>query len=101
MTNEEHLRFFDQIKPVSDGAYGYSVCGNCLIALANDDYSGMADSEARATQQGLNHLYAQHTHVVADGAELGFSWRDCECCAGLAGSRFRLICFNALEEVSA
>lgn len=65
----------------------YDVCGSCLIAAANDDYTGMDDDEEREVRAGLAAL----GEVVADGEELGFSWQDCECCGGLAGDRFRLL----------
>lgn len=65
----------------------YAVCGSCLIAAANDDYTGMDDNEERSVRAGLERL----GWVIADGEELGFSWRRCECCDALPGERYRLL----------
>ncbi|WP_454735408.1 hypothetical protein [Cupriavidus necator] len=70
-----------------EGWLEYSVCGNCLIAVANDDYSGMDDDEERAVKAGLDSI----GEAVADGADLGFKWYECECCGAKAGDRYRLL----------
>lgn len=58
-------------------------CGNCVIAIANDDYSGMSDAEETETRAGLERI-GQYLVV---GDETGFSWRACVVCHGLAGDR--------------
>lgn len=78
-----------------DDAYEFEVCGSCLIALANDDYSSMETEEADAVATGLNRLHAEYGMVVPDGAEYGFCSNRCECCDGLPGDRFRIICTGA------
>lgn len=70
------------------------VCRDCLLAIANDDYTGLSNhpetEEARiaAIHAGLNRIGA---HVVCDSSEetdLEFSVPPCECCGcKLAGSR--------------
>jgi hypothetical protein len=97
MTNEEYENFYGEMKPAPADAYEYSVCGNCLVALANDDYSGMDDDEAKATADGLATLHGNYSQVISDGAEYGFSHYRCECCDGLAGDRYRVICFDKKE----
>ena len=97
MTNEEYANFFGDMKPVPDDAYEYAVCGNCLIALANDDYSGMDDNEEKATRDGLSALHQEYKMVVPDYAEYGFSHHACECCGALAGDRYRVLCFDKTE----
>lgn len=68
----------------------FSVCSDCLIAIANDDYSGMDEETALDVQHGIRSLeIIEDGRLVADGDELGFSTRACECCHGLAGNRFK------------
>ena len=98
MTNEEHANFFDEMKPAPDDAYEYQVCDNCIIALANDDYSGMHGADALAVESGLDELHAQYKQVIPDGAEYGFSHERCECCTGLAGDRYRVLCFDKVGD---
>lgn len=99
MTNEECMQWFGELAPVPEGWFEYEVCGNCLIALANDDYTGMENDEEHATRLGLFRLEARYEMVVPDGGELGFSHQDCECCDAKAGDRFRVLC-KAKSEVT-
>lgn len=92
MSNEEYENFFGEMKPAPDDAYEYEVCENCLIALANGDFTCMGDSEAVEVRTGLAHLHDAHLSVIPDGAEYGFSNDRCECCGALPGDRFRVIC---------
>ena len=91
MNNEEYENFFGEMKPAPDGWFEYEVCENCLIALANDDYSGMSNEEEEATTHGLVTLSNKYEQVIADGAEYGFSVYPCECCGALPGNRFRVL----------
>lgn len=62
------------------------VCEDCVIALANDDYSAIED-EARADEvrRGVHEL---GPCAVLEGPSDEFSSRACECCGTrLAGSR--------------
>jgi len=97
MTNEEYVNFFDDMKPAPDNAYEYHVCSNCMMALANDDYTGMDDTEAKATEEGLAVLHGTYQMVIPDGTDYGFEHAKCECCDGLAGDRFRVLCFDKKE----
>ena len=94
MTNEEYKNFFDEIKPAPNDAYEYAVCSDCLIALANDDYSGMDDAQERATSEGLAALHTEYKQVIPDGAEYGFTHHRCECCESLPDNCFRVLCFD-------
>lgn len=80
-----------------DGYLDYSVCSNCLIAVANADYSGMDDEEEYDVKAGLESL-EEHGPAIADGAELGFRWADCECCGAKAGDRYRLLASLSVSE---
>lgn len=91
MTNEEYSNFFGEMKPAPDDAYEFKVCGDCLSALANGDYSGMDDAQAKASEDGLAALEKEYRHLIADGADYGFSHHRCECCDGLPGDRYRVI----------
>ena len=93
MTNDEYSNFFGEMKPAPDDAYEFAVCGDCLIAMANDDYSGMDSVQESATRTGLDALSTEYD-LVADGAEYGFSNSRCECCDTLPGDRYRLIGFK-------
>jgi hypothetical protein len=53
-----------------------SVCADCLIAIANGDYSGMTEERAREVKAGI----AARSHLVSGTAELGFSWTPCDVC---------------------
>lgn len=94
MSNEEYSDFFGEMKPAPDNAYELAVCGDCLIAEANGDYSGMGDGLAKTVEAALDSLHEEYQQVIVDGAEYGFSYSNCECCGGLAGDRFRLIAFK-------
>lgn len=55
-----------------------SVCQDCLMALANDDYSGISDdARVDAVKLGVVRLGC---HAVAVGDEYGFRRSPCECC---------------------
>lgn len=97
MSNEEYENFFDEMKPAPADAYEYEVCSDCLIALANNDYSGMDDDQARAVESGLAALHQQYKQVIPDGAEYGFSHNRCECCDALPDERFRILCFDKVD----
>lgn len=95
MTNEEHENIFGEMKPAPNGAYEYEVCHDCLIALANDDYTGIeSDRHAKHVADSLAALMREYRHVIPDGAEYGFSNDRCECCGALPGNRYRVLCFN-------
>jgi hypothetical protein len=98
MTNEEYSNFFGEMKPSPDNAYEYEVCEDCVQALVNDDYSGMDDAQQVATDEGLTLLHKEYQRVEYDGAEYGFRNNRCECCDGLPGERFRVLCFNKKGE---
>jgi hypothetical protein len=99
MTNEEHERWMGSMKPVPDNAYELKVCGDCLIAEANADYTGMDDETIGRVQMGLDNLHDEYKYVSADGAEYGFVHLCCECCGALPGDRYRLVAFK--DEVTA
>jgi hypothetical protein len=62
------------------------VCGDCLIAIANDDYTGMDDETEARVKDGIA---AVKGYWVAGNEEHGFSWQPCECCKShLAGDRY-------------
>lgn len=94
MTNEEYSDFFGEMNPAPDGAHEFAVCEDCLIAIANDDYSGMSEDQEKATREGIEYLTKEYGYLIPDGAEYGFSHRRCECCDGLPGDRYRVISFG-------
>lgn len=96
MTNSEYSDFFGEMKPTPNGAYEFEICADCLIALANDDYSGMDDDQENATRDGLAGLSNEYD-LIPDGAEYRFANRRCECCNALPGDRYRVIGFRKGE----
>ena len=58
-------------------------CDDCIIAIANDDYTGMNDEQERATKHGLRRI----GKWLVVGDETGFSMRECCVCGGFAGNR--------------
>lgn len=90
MTNEEYENFFGEMKPAPADCVEYVACSNCLLTLANDDYSGMGDDEGSAVKAGLERESRSY-HLVSDGAEYGFDLDDCEICGAPAGNRYRII----------
>jgi len=66
------------------------VCDDCAIAIANDDYSGLADKRESAVRTGIKFL-SQSGYIVL-GDELGFSHAGCDCCmAHLGGNKHQAI----------
>jgi hypothetical protein len=64
-----------------------AVCGDCLIAIANDDYSGMDDETEARVRAGIEHLSTKG-YITLGGDELGFQHSRCECCGALPGDRY-------------
>lgn len=82
MTNLEYIEL--------DGA-----CGTCVIAIANDDYSGTTDAGEAATRAGLKQI----GHYLVVGDELGFSHQACSVCGSrLAGDRHQVGYLAELNE---
>lgn len=70
-----------------------SVCTDCLIVIANGDYSGMDDKREQEVKAGI----ARCDALSAGTDEYGFSWRPCEVChSQLGGDRHQ-----AWEEIVA
>jgi hypothetical protein len=51
-------------------------CDDCTIAIANDDYSGMDDSQAQQTRAGL----ARIGQILIVGEEVGYQRTGCNVC---------------------
>lgn len=82
--------FDDQDDP--DWEPDYWVCPYCIIAIANDDYSGMDEEQENATREGITRLCEKDkAYLVVESHEKAhrdFSHHDCDCCGGLAGERY-------------
>lgn len=67
-------------------------CPDCLIAIANDDYSGMDDDRAIAVRAGIEQWYDEGYRLVpGDTVDPSFMWAECDICHGLAGDRYDVI----------
>jgi hypothetical protein len=100
MTNDEYAEFFGEMKPAPDDAYEYQVCEDCLVALANNDYTGVSSAiDEISIRTGLDSLHAEYAMVIPDGADYGFTHANCDSCGALPGNRFRVICFK--EKINA
>ena len=72
------------------------ICGDCIQAIANDDYSGLdyyygpeeAEKRMKAIQEGIANLGGYP--VV--GEEYGFSWQGCDCCGSNLGGDKHYCC---------
>jgi len=51
-------------------------CINCVIAIANDDYTGVSDELETAIKAGLERI----GQWLIVGEETGFSWSRCVVC---------------------
>jgi len=79
----------------------FMVCGDCLQAIVNDDYTGLdyhytaeeVEQRIKAIQDGIK---AVKGHIVCGDEEPEtFSIRPCECCGcGLAGERYQCVVFE-------
>lgn len=59
-------------------------CIDCVMAIANDDYSGMSDVKASLVREGIERI-GRHI-IVAE--EYGFTWRGCDVCGvNVAGDK--------------
>jgi len=64
----------------------YSVCHECLFALAYDEYDGVPPERFGAIRKGVEGL----GWVSATGEELGHGSAPCDCCRSyLHGDRYR------------
>jgi len=63
------------------------ICHDCVIAIDNDDYTGLDDEYIQSIQDGIRRLSRKGNIVVSDDPK-GFCIDPCECCGGLAGDRF-------------
>lgn len=57
-------------------------CDDCVIAIANDDYTGMSDERAAEVSFAI----ASINEYLIIGDDLGFCWQGCDVCGGLAGN---------------
>ena len=78
--------------------YELAICGNCTVMAANDDDSGVGDSDPRPlslipdTARVIPATVLEHREWC-DGDECtcweaGFVWHRCEGCGALAGDRY-------------
>lgn len=68
------------------------VCAECRIAIANDDFSGVSESEEIAIKDGIEFLCSDGALqlIVTDGERTNeFCIRNCECCDAGPGERFK------------
>lgn len=67
------------------------VCGDCLIVIANNDWTGIRDEDVSRIKRGIKNLNG-HAYVGDSEKDRGFSWRGCECCNnGLGGERYHVV----------
>jgi hypothetical protein len=68
------------------------VCVVCLHLLANGEFNDGTDS-AEIAAAGMHRIWGDDTrHLIADGAELGFSTSACESCGDTDhGDRYRAV----------
>ena len=70
-------------------------CADCLIAIANADYTGMDLERETAVRAGINRWNTDGFWLAADGEEHGFCRIDCDVClTPLAGDRFLVLALD-------
>ena len=81
-----------------------SVCTDCIMAIANDDYTGLDyyyDEAAERRMQNIKEGIASFlpNYLVAGDDSDEFSRYDCDCCGeGLAGARHQVFVLGNEEE---
>lgn len=68
--------------------FDLEVCSDCLMAIANCDYSGMDEQTEQAVRLGTARLEQNGNYLVIGDKEFGFSSRRCDCCRQFPGDRF-------------
>ena len=68
-------------------------CADCLIVMANGDYSGMSETKAAMVNRGLDALEGYAAPSCGEDCEgAHFSWAPCDCCGEyLGGDRHAFI----------
>lgn len=66
------------------------VCDDCIMVIANNDWTGIEDRDIRRVKAGIKAL-PNHTCAGDSDKYESFSWRDCDCCGALAGSRYHVV----------
>lgn len=66
------------------------VCQDCLMVIANNDWTGIDDSDIKRVKAGIEAIEGYACPGDSEKDE-DFSWRGCDCCNGLAGSRHHIV----------
>ena len=75
----------------------FMVCVDCLMVIANSDYSGLAidpETEDQRTKDINDGFESIDGHICCGDSERDqeFSWSDCDCCgSSLGGSRHHCV----------
>ena len=86
----------------------WSVCGDCLQFIANDDTTGLSyyysddevDEKIADMQRGLDGL-EDGRYAVASGEDLGFCRSSCDCCGSyLHGDRYLINILGTIAETT-
>lgn len=68
---------------------GYA-CKDCMIAIANNDYSGMDSEVCRSVDKSIRYLEQKYGYPII-GDNLGFMHCGCDCCGSkLHGDKYEL-----------
>jgi Holliday junction resolvase-like predicted endonuclease len=62
-------------------------CIDCVMAIANDDYTGMEDAREAEVRAGLE----QAGYLIV-GDEVGFTWGRCDVCGSGGGDKHEVLC---------
>lgn len=82
------------------------VCGDCLMAIANGDYTGLdyyyspdeADLRVEEINAGISRLSEENGYIMTGDGEndLTLSYKPCDCCgADLDGERHEVLQFES------
>jgi hypothetical protein len=75
------------------------VCQDCLMVIANNDWTGIEDRDVNRVKAGIKALAAKGYACVGDSdKDAGFRWRHCDCCNGLPGHHYHVIILGEVTE---
>lgn len=67
-----------------------TACSDCVIAIANDDYTGMSDERAAEVSAALDSVCNAEGWLIVGEYDSEFSWHPCDICGSGGGERWSI-----------
>jgi hypothetical protein len=88
MSDDKIKEVFGTVDEVIDDHY--MICPDCLIAVANGDFSGISEADERRIKFRMAEHARLGFYVIPDAdVQEEFMWRTCEMCGALPGPRYK------------